>query len=229
MNKNYTKTEFDKRDITFINRINIGYSNLEKNWQSSPAFYTNKDLKISGHPVMEDWETNYMELLAKICTKNGGKILEVGFGMGISASFIQEQPIEGHQIIEANSDVFSYAKLWQNDVKIKTNIILGFWEDLTKNMQDESFDGILFDTYPLKENEIHTNHFPFFKEAYRLLKPRGVLTYYSDEITDFSKKHLDMLKQAGFEKIDKVICNVNPPNDCQYWTSNTILAPIIIK
>ncbi|MEI8270862.1 MAG: hypothetical protein WCG45_05865, partial [bacterium] len=79
--------------------------------------------------------------------------------------------------------------------------------------------------------EIHKNHFEFFNSAFEKLKKGGVLTYYSDEINDFSPEHLERLLNAGFKKenINKKIVNVEPPEDCQYWKDKTILAPIIIK
>ena len=47
-------------------------------------FYDNIEI-----PVMMDWEDSLMSASAAYVTQNGGDILEIGFGMGISASFIQ--------------------------------------------------------------------------------------------------------------------------------------------
>ncbi|HLD04373.1 MAG TPA: hypothetical protein VJG90_01515, partial [Candidatus Nanoarchaeia archaeon] len=92
-----------------------------------------------------------------------------------------------------------------------------------------TIDGILFDTYPLSEKEIHKNHFFFFKEAHRLLKKGGILTYYSDEARRFSKEHIQKLKEVGFRKIQWETCKVKPPKGSMYWRKRTILVPVIIK
>ena len=179
--------------------------------------------------MMEDWETDYMKELAEIATSKGGTILEVGYGMGISAGFIQKSNIQNHIVIEANHEVVEKAN--KEKYSHPFQIIEGFWQEAVTNISNESIDGILFDTYPLSELEIHKNHFEFFKTAFEKLKKGGILTYYSDEISDFSEEHLQELLDAGFKKenIKKKIIPVNPPENCQYWKSKTILAPIITK
>ncbi len=220
----------DFRETTFNERLKIGYSQVKQRWANAPAHFTNKSLQICGHPVMNSWEKNYMKLLANIATSNGGDIVEVGYGMGISAKFIQTNiNIQSHIIIEANKDVFEKAVEFAQQDSKKIKPVFGFWEEIIPEMEDNSISGILFDTYPLSEDEIHRNHFPFFKHAYRILKPGGVLTYYSDEATDFSDDHVQELVDAGFSRINSFLCEVNPPPDCKYWKSNTILAPIIVK
>jgi guanidinoacetate N-methyltransferase len=212
-------------------REKIGFPNKRQDWVKFPALFTNNSLLINGHQVMEAWETNYMKSLASIATKNKGNILEVGFGLGISTKFIQNYDINKHVIIECNLDVIKKGrKAYSDKIKSgKVKFIKGLWEDVTSKLADESFDGILFDTYPLSEKEIHKNHFYFFKEAYRLLKKEGILTYYSDEAKNFSKEHINKLNEAGFEKISFKVCKVNPPKDCIYWNKKTIIAPIIVK
>ena len=178
---------------------------------------------------MEAWEDSYMKKLAEVATSRHGVVLEVGFGMGISAGYVQNGDIEKHIIIEANKNVFDKAGNFLAQAKIPVELILGFWEDVIKKISEATIDGILFDTYPLSQEEIHKNHFYFFDEAYRILKPGGVFTYYSDEIDRFSPGHMAALQKAGFNKISSEICQVNPPANCQYWKSSTILVPIVNK
>lgn len=202
------------------------------------AIYTRESLDIAGHEIMQRWETNYMKKLASIACQKGGRVLELGFGMGISAHFIQRYKyvqsspkVNTHVIIEAHPEVCKYArKMFSKEIRVgQLRLLQGYWQEVTKKLKKESFDGILFDTYPLTEKEIHKNHFYFFKEAYRLLKKGGVLTYYSDEAKKFSKEHIKKLKEAGFKDIKWSSCKVNPPRNSMYWRRKTILAPKIVK
>ena len=71
---------------------------------------------------MMDWETPIMKEHAEIVTKNGGDILEIGFGMGICSNFIQQTNIKTHTIIEINDEIFNRLLEWAKDkpnVKIR--------------------------------------------------------------------------------------------------------------
>lgn len=200
-------------------------------WKTAKATYTDHDLRILDEPVMEDWEDGYMQKLADIATSGGGVILEVGYGMGISARYIQARDIARHVIIEANQEVASVAMAWAAGCTIQTDILEGLWQDRIGDIPDASLDGILFDSYPLTEMELYQNHFCFFSHAYRKLKAGGVLTYYSDESQWFSDVHMQRLLEAGFgvNAINGDIVPVDPPPSCEYWKSKTMLAPIVRK
>jgi guanidinoacetate N-methyltransferase len=218
---------------TINSRKKIGFPETKNDWSKSPALFDDHTLRIAGHPVMEDWELSYMHKLAQIASSNRGRVLELGFGLGLSAKAIQEHDISVHYVIECHPDVIARCirDFNQAIAESRLHVLSGFWQDITPLLANDSFDGILFDTYPLNEEEIHSNHFFFFEEAYRLLRPGGVLTYYSDESNTFSEIHLRKLQDAGFKKenINFEVCNVDPPEDCEYWQEKTILAPIIRK
>jgi guanidinoacetate N-methyltransferase len=222
-------TAEDPRVQTLASRMHIGFIDDPAEWKAAEAVFGDGSLEILGHPVMEDWETPYMRDLAAIATRNGGTILEIGFGMGISANFIQKQDISEHIVIEANQDVFQSLRKFSKYSRKPVRPLFGLWQDVIDRIAPNSVDGILFDTYPLTVEEIHCNHFPFFSHACRILKPGGVLTYYSDEIDSFSSRHLETLTKAGFTQISFELSQVTPPKDCLYWTSSSILAPIVVK
>jgi len=99
--------------ITETSRKVLGTPDFEmdkKNWQTSDINLDDKYLKIQGHPVMEAWEHPYMRRLAEIASSQGGNVLELGFGMAISATYMQDNkgskdhPINEHWIIEANNN-----------------------------------------------------------------------------------------------------------------------------
>jgi hypothetical protein len=99
----------------------------------------------NNHNVMHKCETKIMERQAQISTQNGGDILELGFGMHISADFIQSNPnVTSHTIIEIHPQQYQRALEWAKDKK-NVEIILGDWVDLLP-LVNRKFDGILFDT-----------------------------------------------------------------------------------
>ncbi|MFO7570239.1 MAG: class I SAM-dependent methyltransferase [Smithellaceae bacterium] len=219
--------------VTVASRQAIGFPEKPSQWRDSSAHYdpSGSLLKILGHPVMESWEEPYMKSLARIATSGGGRLLEVGFGLGISAKFIQAGPISEHVIIEANREVCRQAVRFAQTAAVPTIVHEGFWQDIVPAFASGSFQGILFDTYPMHLGEVHCQHFAFFEQARRLLSQGGVFTYYSDEAEDFSPCHRQALRDAGFSDncITGEICEVDTPLACEYWKEKTFLSPIIIK
>ncbi len=53
-------------------------------------FEKDRILTENGSTIMMSWEHPVMKQHAEIVCKNGGDILEIGFGMGISAQYIQD-------------------------------------------------------------------------------------------------------------------------------------------
>jgi hypothetical protein len=96
--------------------------------------------------VMHRAEESLMHKLADIATQNGGSILEVGFGMGLSADRIQSNPnILSHTIIEVHPEIYKKAIDWAKDKKNVT-ILLGDWFDVIPKLENIKYDGVLHDT-----------------------------------------------------------------------------------
>jgi guanidinoacetate N-methyltransferase len=134
----------DIRDITYKNRLNIGFVSDYSRWREAPAQFSNHALEINGHPIMEDWEAEYMRVLADIACSKGGIILEIGFGMGISARFMQSHNIDEHLIIESNRDVFKTLTDFAAISPTTIRPLYGFWQELTPSLLSGSLNGILF-------------------------------------------------------------------------------------
>ena len=99
-----------------------------------------------GEAVMHIGEKELMKELAKLVTKNGGHILEIGFGMHLSADEIQlNSNVKSHTIIEVHPEVYKKALDWSKN-KPNTKIILGDWVDIIPTLNTK-YDGILHDTH----------------------------------------------------------------------------------
>jgi len=161
--------------------------------------------------------------------------------MAISATFIQDEGCRRHVIIEANKAIMRTCLDWVAKQKKKTSIVtpmFGFWENVTEVLQSESFDGALFDPFP------STVTVPFMREARRLLRPGGVLTYYlqhwkgagnKNEVWNRSQRMLHKagwtaseIKQPKFMELSIRSDCGKPHSECPMETI-VMIVPTVIK
>eukprot|EP01065_Artemidia_motanka_P031820 TRINITY_DN385_c0_g1_i2.p1 TRINITY_DN385_c0_g1~~TRINITY_DN385_c0_g1_i2.p1 ORF type:complete len:261 (+),score=120.56 TRINITY_DN385_c0_g1_i2:64-846(+) len=235
-----------------------GYSGLKagddiKTWAKKHADITEDHVYIDGHPVMEGWEQPYMARLAEEACSKGGKVLEVGFGMALSATAIQKHDIKEHVIIEASEEVFKKLQEWAKKQPHKVTPMLGLWQDVVSTLPDSSFDGILYDTFPNNKEHQHTHQFEFIQQARRIMKPGGVLTYCNltslgvlrpqfqkEGQSDlqcwqnlFENTQVPHLLKCGFKKDEiKPIAlhsGLKPPPTCAYYQHSSQLVPHVEK
>lgn len=208
---------------------------MKKKYPESPSDWRNfkvtdlpGELNIGGWQVMQDWEKPLMNLMAAAITWNQGDILEVGYGMGISAKRIARSLPRSHTIIEAHPIIAQRAREWAREQTYKVRIIEGFWQDVVLSLRTK-FDGILFDTFPMNAEEKYSNHFPFIPHAPAILKRKGRLTFFPDETVPFRQDHLTLLLNHFSEVHLHRLDGLKPPKGCEYWEHNSMVVPICIK
>ena len=111
---------------------------------------------------MEHWQTLYMHKLATIPSSKGmGPSARDRVWDGHCSNKIQSQDTTEHVIIEYNDGAFVRLEDWAEGAKHAVTPLKGMWEDVVPTLPDSSFNGILYDTYPLSEEDWHTHQFRF--------------------------------------------------------------------
>ena len=209
-------------------------------WSTRPAVYSAEQLLIDGQQVMQDWEAPLMQALAGAAAGSGGDIAEIGFGMGLSAGFLQDLKPRSHTIVECHADVLGRLQTWRQRLRLQPDpapdirVVASRWQDWA--FEPASFDGVLFDTYPTTEDEFTSEvalspNFAagFFATACALLRPGGFFTYYTNEIDSLSRRHQRLLL-AHFSSFSvSIVRNLKPPPDCQYWWADSMAVVAAVK
>lgn len=132
------KLPVSKNNILF-NRERLDYSEdflFIKRWK--------KNSRNGAGTVMEKWEVPLMQKHIDLLNVKDKNVLEVGFGMGISANMIQQAGPKSHTIIESHPDVINYYHE-RYPHKDTTTLIMGYWQNVILNIG--KFDCIFFDTH----------------------------------------------------------------------------------
>ena len=148
----------------------------------------------NGQTVMHEWEHPIMKVKADYVCQNGGDIIEFGFGMGISADYIQQHDIKSHTICEIHPQIIERLHIWAQD---KPNVIIleGDWWDNIDKMK--KYNGILFDTHM----DLHARD--FHSIIPKISHPGCLLTWWNNKGEEYNEFRL---KGTTFD-----ILNVDPP------------------
>jgi guanidinoacetate N-methyltransferase len=199
-------------------------------WETSPVHIDTSQLIIGGQEVMQDWQRPLMKAMSDIVSESHGDVLEIGFGMGISASYIQERGVRSHSIVECNDGVIRSFERWREALQEKkVTLIRGRWQDVVAELG--VYDGILFDTYPTSQEEFDeyvvehvTFAEPFFETAALCLKKGGVFTYYTNEADSFSRRHQRLLFKHFSSICLSVVKSLSPPkNNINWWVDSMVV------
>ena len=153
---------------------------------------TFEDTKIvdrdSGVEVMMTWEAPIMEKSAEYICQSKGDILEIGFGMGICADYIQSQGVNSHTIIEIHPQIIERLNAWSSG-KSNVTIIEGNWSNVSGL---STYDGIFLDTFG-DDNILNFKTFLSSK-----LKSGGKATYWNNFEREYDPYSFDSI---SFERI----------------------------
>ena len=137
--------------------------------------------------VMMEWERPIMSAHAKLMMESSDtsnsirhkRVMNVGFGMGIIDTILQEEysPVL-HIIIEAHPDVYQHMiqKGW--GTKPNVRICYGTWQTVLPQLKSEGciVDAIFFDTY----GEHYLDMVDFHEQMVHLLaKPHGIYSFFN--------------------------------------------------
>ena len=143
-----------------------------KGYLINDIIYTNDGrlLDSNGNAVMMEWEKPIMKDAASLICRDGGRILNVGFGLGLIDTYIQSHRVQEHWIIEAHPDVQNKMKKDGWDQKYNVTCLFDKWQNVLNKLP--KFDGIYFDTWKESLN-------PFHEIVPNILKPGGKYTYWA--------------------------------------------------
>ena len=190
-------------------------------WEARSATVRDGTLEIAGQQVMQTWEAPLMERMAQRVCERGGHVLELGFGLGLSAGMI-DGACARHTIVELNAEVAETARRWAGAARTPTRIIEGSWEDVMPRLG--TFDGIFMDTFPIDDAEYEravvrdaTVAESFFAMASGHLAEGGRMVYYTNEVDSLSRRHQRALLRSFARFEVEVVRGLRPPDDCDYW------------
>ena len=176
---------------------------------SSLSFQSDKiTIDDTGEEVMMLWEDSLMSASAAYVTQNNGDILEIGFGMGISAGYMHSHSISSHTIIENHPQIISKSREWA-DGKSNVTIVSQSWYDVRDSIG--TFDGIFYDTYG-DDDMIH-----FSSSLSGLTKSGTKVTFWNNEQ---SETNYHNIPNVTYKSI-----SVTPPSNTYFTGSTTYYMP----
>ncbi len=204
-------------------------------WEKSDATYVDGQLLIEDQQVMQDWEIPLMRRMAEVVTASHGDVLEIGFGLGLSAGFIEDCGVRSHTIVELNDRVAEVARDWaatRPDADIE--VVSGHWQEQVPRLG--LYDGVFWDAFPTSEQEFDefvlrdsTVAEAFFPAAASRLRPGGVFTYYTNERDSLSRRHQRSLLRYFSSFAVEVVDGLAPPPDCEYWWTDSMCVVTAVK
>ena len=189
-------------------------------------------LDNNGIQIMMEWEMPLMQAHIDEL-KPKGNVLEIGFGLGYSATQILKYDIENYTIIECDPTVIKKAKEWAKDYN-NINIIEAMWQDIFEDLN--VYDTIFFDPtsapekpglpYKLVENNWHLI---FIELAINHLMRKGSrLSLFLPETA--AERYREFIKKQHRISYYEQEFRTNISDECRYKRQDDeLIIPIIEK
>ena len=155
----------------------------QKTYLETPLEYAGDSLitKSQKDGVMMSWETELMRLGCESLFSSAEEeqvILNIGFGLGLMDTMIQNKNPHKHYICEAHPDVLK--KLRQDGWYDKPNVVVleGRWQEKLSELLSSGgvyFDGVYYDTF----SEHYEDMLELFDFVVGLLKPGGTFSFFN--------------------------------------------------
>lgn len=169
------------------------------------------------HQVMMEWEKPYMvECINKLDPR--GDVLEIGFGMGYSATaIIGYSAVTSYTVIECSPVVWDKVDEFRaKHTRIPINLVKGRWEDVLTTLG--KYDSIFFDDYVSQKK---TRFYDFLK---LVVKNHSIIgTRISLYSTCNFTCGMDCIKCENYEY------EIDIPSHCIYARGNKMYIPVLTK
>ena len=201
----------------------------------STVSFDRAQARLTDEEIMEDWQIPIMKRMAEFVTSSEGDVLEIGMGRGVASDFIQSFQPNSHTLIECNDSIVENFPKWQAKHPGRTTrMVHGMWQDVWQELG--GYDGILFHTYPLSDEEfvetvVQSSTFAehFFEPAAKMLKDGGVLTYLTNENDSLSRAHqrslLNHFSKVSLSVLEELNIPENTHDSC--WLPRMIMVEAI--
>jgi len=171
------------------------------------------------HQVMMAWEKPYMEACIDKLNPQG-RVLEIGYGLGLSAERICSFPgVTEYTVIECSPVVWEKVEEFKERHKnINITLVKGRWEDVIYTCG--SFDSVFFDDY--SADYTYIDRFDTF--LIECLKNNSVIgTRISCYSTRQRKYITDSITSNDFE------CTITIPPNCKYARGDKMFIQVFTK
>jgi hypothetical protein len=177
------------------------------------------------HQVMMEWEKPYMKKSIELFNPFG-RVLEIGFGLGYSATKICEmENITEYNVIECSPVVWEKFNEWRdNHLKkrptLKINLIKGRWQDVL--CEEGIFDSIYFDDYN-GDGNIHEMYSRYNNFIYIILENH---TRIGSKICSYSTINKNIFININCLSFECHKYDIQIPNYCNYTKGDKMYVPI---